>query len=81
VIAYFEVHRHAGEEKRIMRVDHVRSEAHARALLARISECHAAEALLISLEFFPLHFTAHEIESEKNLLGREPRRASSEPQR
>lgn len=72
--AYYEVQRNAGEPKRLVTVGNVKSPKHAEELRVRLEAAHADKAKLISLEDYVLHYTAHEVEVEKNLLGhRSPR--------
>jgi hypothetical protein len=68
--AYFEVHVTAGELARVLRVEGVGGAAHAKVLLAHIERSHADKARLLSLEDQPLHYTASEVETERNLFGR-----------
>jgi hypothetical protein len=72
--ATFEL-QHNGE-KRIMVVKNVRDQAHARQIGKRIVAVRADTARLIALEDHLLVYTAHEVETERNLLGG-PRRYST----
>ncbi len=74
--AFYEVQRSAGEPKRLMRVGNVRSPQHAEELRRRIEAAHADSARLLALEDYALHYTASEVERERNLLGG-PRRHST----
>ena len=68
MVAYFEV-KNGMELKQIMRVEGVRGPAHARTILVRLRAAHADKARLLSLQEESLSYTAHEIETERNLLG------------
>jgi hypothetical protein len=74
--AYYEVQRSAGELKRILKVEGVKDQAHAANLAKRIRAVHADKVKLLGVEDYALHYTAHEIETERNLLGG-PRRYST----
>jgi hypothetical protein len=69
MVAYFEV-KNGMQLKQIVRVEGVRGPAHARTILLRLRAAHADKARLLSLQEESLAYTAHEIENERNLLGR-----------
>jgi hypothetical protein len=69
MVAYFEVQRNAGEAKRILKVDDVTGVSHATEILERIKAVHADHVRLLSLEDYALHYTAKEVQNERNLLG------------
>ena len=74
--AYYEVQRNAGELKRILKVEGVKDQAHAAKLAKRIRAVHVDKVKLLGVEEYGLTYTAHEIETERNLLGG-PRRYST----
>lgn len=70
MVAYFEVvNNSTGGAKRILRVDQVTGVSHANELLKRIKATHADRARLLSLEDEALHYTAREVQNERNLFG------------
>ena len=73
--AYYEI-RNARQVKRILKVEGVRDQAHAAKLAERIRAVHADKVKLLGVEEYGLAFTAHEIETERNLFG-SPRRYST----
>lgn len=75
-IAYYHVQREAKELKRILKVEGVKDRAHAARLAERIRAVHADEVKLLGVEEYGLAFTAHEIETARNLFGG-PRRYST----
>ena len=70
MIAHFEVIRTAGEPTRIVKVENVRDDEHAKHLLTVLTSRHVSHAKLLSLESYSAAYTAHEIETEHHLLGR-----------
>jgi hypothetical protein len=77
MVAYYEVRLGIKKPlKRILRVDDVRDEKHARELQQRIANVHADGVRFIRLEEYALHYSVHEVETERNLLGG-PRRYST----
>ena len=70
MVAYIEVIRNAGEPARILKVDSVRDNEHAEHLLTVLTSRHVSHAKLLTLEPYSAAYTANEIESEHNLLGR-----------
>lgn len=59
-----------------MKVEGVKDQSHAAKLAKRIREVHADKVRLLGVEEYGLAFTAHEIETERNLFGG-PRRYST----